>query len=137
MSGLVQLNLLTILLRVFSASAAGEMVAMGSMEASLEEEEDVFPFPRLLSTSPPSFALSALDSALSKKGLTLLVKGLERPIVAYFPPVVVVSVNPFVAVNGLFPVMTLPPPLISLDDESLSPFCRNGLVLLLVNIVSF
>ena len=124
-------------LRQVISLALSPLVAMGSMEASLEEEEDVFPFPWLLSTPPPSFALSALDRALSKKGLTLLVKGLERPIVAYFPPVVVVSVNPFVAVNGLLPLMTPPPPLTSLEDESLSPFCRNGLVLLLVNIVSF
>ena len=40
-----QSNLLTILLRVFSAAAAAAGVdAMGSIEVSLEEEEDVFPF---------------------------------------------------------------------------------------------
>lgn len=39
-----QSNLLTILLRVFSAAAAAGVDAMGSIEVSLEEEEDVFPF---------------------------------------------------------------------------------------------
>ena len=37
-------NLLTILLRVFSPAATAGVGAMGSIEASLEEEEDVFPF---------------------------------------------------------------------------------------------
>merc|ERR1719411_1049871 len=80
-TGWLEAKDVSILLRVFSASATGEMVAMGSMEASLEEEEDVFPFPRPPSTQPPSLPLSAFDRALSKKGLTLLVNGLERPIV--------------------------------------------------------
>ena len=131
-----QSNLLTILLRVFSAAAAAGVDAMGSIEVSLEEEEDVFPFTWLLPTPPPPALLAFVRVLLSRKGLLLLVNGLERPIVAYFPfpPVVV---DPFVAANGFLPEMPSPPPLTSLEDESPSPFCRNGLVLLLVKRVSF
>ena len=52
---------------------------------------------------------------------------------AYFPAVV----EPWVVVNGFLLLAMPSPPLTSLGEESLSPFCRNGLVLLLVKRVSF
>jgi hypothetical protein len=70
-----------------------------------------------------SFLFPFVEAAsVSRKGLPLLVKGLDRPIVAYFPV-------PPLETKGLLLLLS------SLAFSSL-PFCKKGFVLLLVKMVS-